>query len=64
MIFMEESIMKEMAVKNKNIMNGEETLPGEVSFNKKRSFFNQLCPFRHYYVVFFQYLVYETKTDR
>lgn len=38
MIFMEESIMKEMAVKNKNIMNGEETLPGEVSFNKKGVF--------------------------
>ena len=30
--------MKEMAVKNKNIMNGEETLPGEVSFNKKGVF--------------------------
>lgn len=30
--------MKEMAVKNKNIMNGEETLPGEVSFNKKGAF--------------------------
>ena len=38
MIVMEESTVKEMAVKNKNIMNGEETLPGEVSFNKKGVF--------------------------
>ncbi len=39
MIFTEESIMKEKAVKNKNITSSEDIFPIETSFNKKGVFF-------------------------
>ena len=39
MIFTEESIMKEKAVKNKNITSSEDIFPIEISFNKKGVFF-------------------------